>query len=121
VLDHVVSAFTLPGTPARQVGEMQMHVISGDDGTLIGMIEEVVELGPGYRAVTRSRSSARPITSTTVVLPLDQGGCVLRHRTEFFVPTDTADTMREDTQAHTRRYLSRIRELAEASQHPPTP
>ena len=53
VLDEVVAAFTLPGTPARQVGEMQVHIVAGEGGTLIGMIEEVVEVGPGYRAVTR--------------------------------------------------------------------
>lgn len=54
VLDQVVSAFTVPGTPAWKVGEMQMHIVAGADGTLVGMIEEVVELGPGHRAVTRS-------------------------------------------------------------------
>lgn len=47
VLDHVVAAFTLPGTPARQVGEMQLNIVAGPDGTLIGLIDEVVELGPG--------------------------------------------------------------------------
>ncbi len=51
VLDHVVAAFTVPGTPAGKVGEMQMHIVKGPRGTLVGMIEEVVEIGPGYRAV----------------------------------------------------------------------
>lgn len=80
VLDEVVAAFTLPGTPAGQVGEMQVNIVAGEGGTLFGMIEEVVEVGPGYRAVTRSRSTALPATSITLILPLDQGGCVLRHR-----------------------------------------
>ena len=120
VFDHVVSAFTLPGTPAGQVGELQMSVVACQDGTLVGTVEEVVELGPGYRAVTRSRSSTQPATSTTLILPLDQGGCVLRYRLEHLVPADTADAARRDYQEFIRRYLSRVRELAEASQqgHP---
>ena len=117
VFDHVVSAFTLPGTPAGQVGELQMSVVTCHDGTLIGTVEEVVELGPGYRAVTRSRSSTVPASATTLILPLDQGGCVLRYRIEHLVPADTADAARRDYQEFIRRYLSRVRELAEASQH----
>ena len=119
VFDHVVSAFALPGTPAGQVGEMQMSVITCHDGTLIGTVEEVVELGPGYRAVTRSRSSTQPATSTTLILPLDQGGCVLRYRLDHLVPADAADATRRDYQDLTRRYLSRVRELAESSQRHP--
>ena len=119
VFDHVMSAFTLPGTPAGKVGEMQMHVVACQDGTLVGTIEEVVELGPGYRAVTRSRSSTVPATSTTLILPLDQGGCVLRFRLDHLVPADTATAARGDYQDSARRYLSRVRELAEAS--PATP
>lgn len=113
VLDEVVAAFTLAGTPARQVGEMQVHIVAGEGGKLIGMIEEVIELGPGYRAVTRSRSTALPTTSTTLVLPLDQGGCMLRHRTELLVPADAVSVVREEYTAQTLLYLSRVRELAE--------
>ena len=119
VLDHVVSAFTLPGSPCGQVGEMQMSVVACKDGTLIGMVEEVVELGPGYRAVTRSRSTTQPSTSTTLVLPLDLGGCVLRYRTEQIVPAPAENATREACQEHLRLYLARVRDLAEASQQPP--
>ena len=93
-----------------------MQVVAGPGGTLVGMIDEVVELGPGYRAVTRSRSTAVSSTSTTVILPLAQGGCVLRHSTDMTVNADTADDVLEQTQVHTRRYLARIRELAETSE-----
>lgn len=115
VLDHVVSAFTLPGTPAGRVGEMQMHVVRGAQGTLIGMIEEVTELGPGYRAVTRSRSTTRPMTSTALLLPLEGRGCVLRQTIEVTAPVSEVEAVREETQAHQRRYLARVRDLAEAS------
>ena len=119
VSDDVVAAFTLPGTPAGQVGEMQMNVVACKNGTLVGAIQEVIELGPGYRAVTRSRSCAQPGTTTTLVLPLDQGGCVLRLRAEQQVPTEAADAWREQAQAYSRRYLTRVRELAEATLGPP--
>lgn len=117
VLDHVRSAFTVPGTPAGKVGEMQMHIVAGPNETLIGMIEEVVELGPGYRAVTRSRSAARPITSTTLILPLEHGGCVLRHTTELAVPADAVEDIWKETQKNTQRYLARVRDLVESSLH----
>lgn len=113
VLDHVVAAFTVPGTPAGKVGEMQMHIVRGARGTLVGMIEEVVEIGPGYRAVTRSRSAVQPTMSTTTLLPLDQGGCVLRHHTELTAPQGSATAVRAEAQASSLRYLSRVRDLAE--------
>lgn len=121
VLDNVLAAFTVPGTPSGKVGEMQMHIVKGPGETLTGTIEEVVELGPGYRAVTRSRSTALPCTSTTLILPLDQGGCVLRHSTQLTVAATAANAAREETQAHTQRYLSRVRDLAEASLQRPGP
>jgi hypothetical protein len=121
VMDHVVSAFTVPGTPVRQVGEMQINIVTGPDGTLIGLIHEVVELGPGYRAVTRTRSVTPQATSTTVVLPLDQGGCVLRFRTEFAVPSRRVNAVRAEQQELARRYLSRVKELAETPPRPPAP
>lgn len=119
VLDHVVAAFTVPGTPAGRVGEMQMHIVEGPMGTLVGMIEEVVQLGPGYRAVTRSRSVVRPTTSTTTALPLDKKGCVLRHHTELTAPVESANAARAEVQAHSLRYLSRVRDLAQASLRSP--
>ena len=119
VFDHVVSAFTLPGTPAGQVGELQMSVVACQDGTLVGTVEEVVELGPGYRAVTRSRSTTQPSTSATLVLPLDLGGCVLRYRTEQIVPAPAENATREACQEHSRLYLARVRDLVEGSQRPP--
>ena len=82
---------------------------------LVGMIEEVVELGPGYRAVTRSRSAARPVTMTTLLLPLDGGGCVLRLSSEQSIPMPEAEAVHERWLAHHRLYLSRVRDLAEAS------
>ena len=100
VLDDVVSGFTLPGSPVRQVGEMQLHVVSGKDGTLVPMIDEIVELGPGYRAVTRSRSTALPRSSTTLVLPLDQGGCVLRLVTELTIPVEASNAAWEECRAY---------------------
>lgn len=76
---------------------------------------------PANRAVTRTRSITPQTTSTTVVLPLDQGGCVLRFRSEFSVPVQTVNAVREEHQALARHYLSRIKELAETPPRPPTP
>jgi hypothetical protein len=119
VSDDVVSAFTLPGTPAGQVGEMQMNVVACKNGTLVGTIQEVIELGPGYRAVTRDRSCLPSGTTTTLVLPVDQGGCVLRLRADQLVATESADAWRAQVQSHWLRYLTRVRELAEATLGPP--
>ena len=116
VLDHVVTAFTMPGTPPGQVGEMQIHVIACQDGRLIASIVEVVELGPGYRAVTRARSADPPATATTLVLPLDQGGCVLRYRIDQLVSAETVNVVREEYRGLARTYLSRVRELAQTSE-----
>lgn len=117
VLDNVVAAFTIPGTPPGKVGEMQMHVVTGPNETLIGMIEEVVELGPGYRAVTRSRSTAKPNTSTTMLVPLAEGGCVLRHTIQLLAPAQAADDARTEARTQLQRYLACVSHLAKASLH----
>lgn len=114
VSDNVERAFTVPGTPAGGVGEQQCSLVRQPDGTLVGVIAEVTECDPGHRAVTRSLSLAVPEQTTTVVSPLDQGGCVLRLRTEITVPSSAARAVREEYQAHNLRYLTRVKELAES-------
>lgn len=56
--------------------------------------------------------------TSRIPLPLDQGGCVLRLRTEQLVPAEAVNAVREESQAFSRNYLSRVRELAEATLRP---
>jgi hypothetical protein len=106
-------AFTVPGTPAGQVGEIQCHVQTLPGGAQVGMLTEVVELEPGRRAVTRSLTQPGPDRSITEVRPIDERSCVLRltHLTHGLNPEAQAAV-----RTHAESYVARLRDIAEAAQ-----
>lgn len=79
--DDVISGVRMPGTP-RGVGEVQAFVLRGDG--LRGAMIEVLEWGPGARALTRQLGDDLPppmigLHTETRVQPLTEGRCRLTH------------------------------------------
>lgn len=117
--DRVVRAFTVPGTPVGDVGEIQCQVIRFQEGVILGVLSEVVELDPGRRAVTRSLSHANESGSVTTVEPLD-GGCSLQieFRDTHTGPGFEAARAQMSEAAH--RYLFKVKSCVETGVRPPT-
>lgn len=109
--ESTTSAFVLPGTPMRSVGEVQCEVKRLPNGGLYGSLTEIVELEWGRRAVTKSLTMPSEDRMITEVIPVGEAGCVLRHsHTLHAVAPDALAAHQASVQA----YVDRIKELLEA-------
>ena len=115
VSDDCVMAFSVPGTPHRQVGEIQCHVMRTVDGAQVGSLLEVVELDPGRRAVTVSLSDPQARPSVTEVLSIDDRSAVLRFTLTAVVPSSDEQQVRQVLQGFGDTYVARIRDLMQAA------
>lgn len=106
--DDVVHAVTLPGTPARQVGEIQVSVVRGKNGLLEGRMLEVLEVEPGRRATSRSLISGLEARQILEVEPLTESTCRVSQHFGCKLEAGTmADTVSQVRQGH-RRILDRL-------------
>jgi hypothetical protein len=116
--DHVVHAFTVPGTPRGQVGEQQCHVVRGPDGTLTNQVLEVVELDPGRRCVTRMLEPAVAAATVTTVEP-SADGCLLSVESRVGAYASHVSDVRANLAEYLRDYLVRVKSLVESDVAPP--
>lgn len=120
VSDNVVQAFTVPGTPIGEVGEIQCHIVRGEGGVLVGSLIEVVELDPGRRAVTRSLSTPEAAASTTEVIPAGETASVLRLSVAMTPAPGKESDLRSILQSHASTYVERVAGVLRA-QHSEAP
>ena len=90
---------TLPGTPARAVGEVQVF-LSRPGGVLRGTMMEVQSLVEGRRAVTRTITDTLENLQVLDIVPLDEESCRLTQELSTVVPagasTHYVSTVRAD-------------------------
>ncbi len=81
--------FTVPGTPSRAVGEVQVHV-SRVDGVLEGSLIEVQSLVEGRRAVTRTISGGLVSHQVLDVAHVDERSCLLTQEFRSVIPVGSS-------------------------------
>jgi hypothetical protein len=111
--EGVSYSFTVPGTPAGQVGEIQCHVRTFAEGAQVGILTEVVELDPGRRAVTRSLTQPGPDRNTTEVIPVDERSCLLR---VTYLTHGLDAQAQAAVRTYAENYVTRLRDIAEVAQ-----
>lgn len=114
ILTGVVRAFTVPGTPKGSVGEQQCYISKDERGLHRCNLIEVIELGPGYRAVTQSLTITPRAWTTTVVTELPHG-CLLTCGHEVEVSAFRVSAWRKSLAEGNDEYLKRVKAAVEAN------
>lgn len=112
--DAVVRAFTVPGTPEGVVGEQICLIHKHPDLGLLGLLHEVVELGPGMRVVVHALSAVDNERATTEVFALNAAVSVMKMTSVL----EVAGAVQQGTEAlakeHIHAYGQRVKEIVEA-------
>ena len=98
---------TLPGTPARAVGEVQVF-LSRPGGVLRGTMMEVQSLVEGRRAVTRTITDTLDNLQVLDILPLDEESCRLTQEFSTVVPAGASTDYVATVHADHRRTLDEL-------------
>jgi uncharacterized protein YndB with AHSA1/START domain len=80
---------TVPGTPERQIGEVQAFIHRKPSGERFGSLLEVVDVELGRRAVTRDLSAGIEAGGTLTIEPRSDRGCRLTQEFWAHLPAGT--------------------------------
>lgn len=105
--DDAFDGMTLPGTPTRAVGEVQVF-LSRPGGVLRGSMIEVESLVEGRRAVTRGITESLENRQVLEILPLDDASCHLTQEFSTVVPPGASLELVAAVRASDRVALDRL-------------
>ena len=111
--EMAVARFQLPNTPTNAVGMRVVTVQRGQNGTQIGLVQELVEYEAGRRAVWKSLSMDSYL-SIEEVLPLDEHSTVLRVSAATTISETIQDRIKQELRESQDSYVARVREIIEA-------